>query len=51
MESLRKNDRWDLLEFPNRKKKIPSKWVFKRKTNVAGCVEKFNARLVAKGYL
>jgi hypothetical protein len=29
---------------------LGSKWVFKKKLNVAGQVEKFKARLVAKGY-
>ena len=41
MESLRKNDTWDLVGFPDGRKKIYSKWVFKRKTNVACHVEKF----------
>ena len=51
MESLRNNDTWDLVEFPDGRKIIGSKWVFKRKTNVTGHAEKFKARLVAKGYL
>ena len=50
MESLRKNDTWDLVALPDGRKKIGSKWVFKRKTNATGCVEKFKAQLVAKGY-
>ena len=50
MESLRKNDTWDLAGFPDGRKTIDSKWVFKRKTNATVCVEKFKARLVAKGY-
>ena len=50
MESLRKNDTWDLVAFPDGRKTIGSKWVFKRKTNAVGCVEKFKDRLVAKGY-
>ena len=50
MESLRKNDTWDLVTLPYGTRTIVSKWVFKRKTNVVGCVKKFNAQLVAKGY-
>ena len=50
MESLRKNDTWDLVRFPDRRKKINSKWVFKRKTYGVGCFDKFKAQLVAKGY-
>ena len=50
MESLRENDTWNLVGFPYGRKKIGSKWVFKRKTNIASHVENFKARLVAKGY-
>ena len=50
MESLRKNDTWDLVGFPNGRKIIGSKWVFKRNTNAVVHIEKYKARLVAKGY-
>ena len=50
MASLDKNEAWDLVEFPTRRKPIGSKWVFKRKLNAEGKVEKYKARLVAKGY-
>ena len=50
MASLHKNEAWDLVELPARRKPIGSKWVFKKKTNVEGKVEKYKARLVAKGY-
>ena len=50
MESLRKNDTCDLVGFPNGRKTISSKWVFKRKTNATGCIEKYKAWLVAKDY-
>ena len=43
MESLRKNDTWDLIILPYVRKKIGSKWVFKRKTNATGRVKKFKA--------
>ena len=43
MESLRKNDTWDLVTLLDGRKPIGSKWVFKRKTNAAGQVEKFKA--------
>lgn len=39
MESLRKNDTWDLVAFPDRRKKIGSKWVFKRNKNVVGDIK------------
>ena len=50
MEALDKNKAWDLVELPDGRKPIGSKWVFKKKLNAAGKVEKYKARLVAKGY-
>jgi hypothetical protein len=43
MKSLRKNDTCDMVGFPQGRKKISSKWVFKRNTNVAGHVKKYKA--------
>jgi hypothetical protein len=43
MESLYKNETWDLVKLPSGRKPIGSKWVFKKKMNVAGQVEKFKA--------
>ena len=40
MASLHKNEAWDLAEFPAGRKPIGSKWVFKKKMNVEGKVEK-----------
>ena len=50
MASLHKNEAWDLVEMPTGRKPIGSKWVFKKKTNAEGKVEKYKARSVAKGY-
>eukprot|EP00253_Pinus_taeda_P036673 PITA_36673 len=50
MASLHKNEAWDLVELPARRKPVHSKWVFKKKTNPEGKVEKYKAWLVAKGY-
>ena len=50
MASLHKNEAWDLVELPAGRKPIGSKWVFKKKTNAEGKVEKYKAQLVAKGY-
>ena len=50
MEALDKNEAWDLVEFHNGRKHVGSKWVFKRKLNITGKVEKYKARLVEKGY-
>ena len=40
MASLHKNESWDLVELPAGKKPIGKKWVFKKKTNAKGKVEK-----------
>eukprot|EP00253_Pinus_taeda_P033330 PITA_33330 len=50
MVALHKNEAWDLVELPVGRKPIGSKWVFKKKTNAEGKVEKYKARLVVKGY-
>jgi hypothetical protein len=50
MESLNKNETWDLVELPNVIKPISSKWVLKKKLNIIGQVKKSKARLVEKGY-
>ena len=50
MTSLNKNEAWDLVELPARRKPIGNKWVFKKKTNLEGKVEKYKYRLVSKGY-
>eukprot|EP00253_Pinus_taeda_P024665 PITA_24665 len=48
MASLHKNEAWDLVELPAGRKPISNKWVFKKKTNAEGKVEKYKARLVEK---
>ena len=48
MESLDKNEAWDLVQFPTVRNPIGRKWVFRKKLNVEGKVEKYKARLVEK---
>ena len=43
IESLRNNDTWDLVKLPDGRREIGIKWVFKKKTNVVGRVEKFKS--------
>eukprot|EP00253_Pinus_taeda_P014801 PITA_14801 len=50
MASLHKNEAWDLVELLATRKPIGTKWVFKKKTNAEGKVEKYKARLVAKDW-
>ena len=49
IESLQKNDVWELVDLPKRLKAVGSKWVFNIKTDAEGSVERFKARLVAQG--
>ena len=52
MDSLAKNNTWDLVELPEGRSVVGCKWVwvFKLKRKVDGSIERYKARLVAKGY-
>jgi hypothetical protein len=50
MDALDKNEAWDIVELLSGRKCIGSKWLFKKKFNAQGKVEKYKARLVAKVY-
>ena len=50
IDSLHQHNAWDLVELPEGRKPVCSKWVFKVKTNADGSTERFKARLVAQGY-
>ena len=51
MQSLHKNQMWELMELPKGKRAIRCKWVYKKKEVVSEKEgEKFKAHLVAKGY-
>jgi hypothetical protein len=50
MAILKNNETWDLMEFLTKRKPISNKWVFKKKLNVEGKVEKYKARLIEKFY-
>jgi hypothetical protein len=50
MAALDNNEAWDLVDFSTERNPIGRKWVFKRKLNAEGKVEKCKARLVVKGY-
>jgi hypothetical protein len=50
MDSLGNNEAWNIVEFPARRKYLGRKWLFKKKFNAEGKVEKYKDRLVAKGY-
>ena len=51
LQSIEKNEVWELEStLPKGKKAIGTKWVFKRKLNADGEVERYKARLVTLGY-
>jgi hypothetical protein len=50
MDALDKNEAWDIAELLAGRKYVGSKWLFKKKFNAQGKVEKYKAQLVAKGY-
>jgi hypothetical protein len=50
MDALDKNEAWYIVELPAGRKYVGSKWLFKKKFNAEGKVEKYKARLVVKGY-
>ena len=50
IQSIVKNNTWEVTILPLGKKPINSKWVYKTKYKPNGNANWFNARLVAKGY-
>ena len=50
MDALDKNEAWDIVDLPSGRKSVGSKWLFKKKFNAEGKVEKYKAWLVENGY-
>ncbi|KAL0404121.1 UNVERIFIED_CONTAM: Retrovirus-related Pol polyprotein from transposon TNT 1-94 [Sesamum radiatum] len=50
LESLHKNQTYELVELPKGKKALKNKWVFKLKKDASGRVVNHKARLVVKGF-
>ncbi|KAL0458803.1 UNVERIFIED_CONTAM: Retrovirus-related Pol polyprotein from transposon RE2 [Sesamum latifolium] len=50
LEALEQNNTWEIVHLPKDKRAIGSKWVYKVKLKSDGSVDRYNARLVAKGY-
>lgn len=48
--SLNKNNTYVLVKLPEDKRTISCRWVFKIKRNLDGSIERYKARLVARGY-
>lgn len=50
LESLKKNNTFSLIERPPGVNVVSSKWVLRIKKNAAGEIDKYKARLVARGF-
>ncbi|KAI3501786.1 hypothetical protein L1887_29807 [Cichorium endivia] len=51
IDSIVKNNTWELVHPPKHVKPIGLRWLFKIKRNPDGSITRFKARLVAKGYV
>ncbi|GJT24582.1 DNA polymerase zeta catalytic subunit-like protein [Tanacetum coccineum] len=50
IDSIMHNNTWKLVDLLSGHKPIGHKWIFKKKLRPDGTIEKYTARLVAKGY-
>ncbi|CAI5937970.1 unnamed protein product [Closterium sp. NIES-65] len=50
LKSIEENDTFELVELPEGRTAITSKWLFKIKSDADGKIERDKSRLVAKGY-
>ncbi|CAI7892993.1 unnamed protein product [Closterium sp. NIES-53] len=50
LKSIEENGTWELVELPEGRKAITSKWLFKIESDADGQFERYKSRLVAKGY-
>ena len=45
-----KNDVWDIVPKPKNKSVVSSKWIYKINHVADGCIEKYKARFVDRGF-
>lgn len=50
MNSMYENETWELVELPEGRKAIGSKWTYKIKKDACGKIQRYKARLVAQGF-
>jgi Reverse transcriptase (RNA-dependent DNA polymerase) len=51
IKAIDRNNTGELAELPKGSRPIGVKWVFKKKINAQGEIERYKAQLVAKGYM
>lgn len=49
VDSLLKNQTWDVVDYESGMKLLDSRWIFKKKVNRESCI--YKARMVVKGYM
>ena len=49
-ESLMKHNTWTLVDLPEDRNLVGSRWVYKIKRNASGKIDRYKARLVAQGF-
>ncbi|CAA6665002.1 unnamed protein product [Spirodela intermedia] len=50
IRALEINQTWNLMELPNDKKMVGCKWVYMVKYKSDGSIERYKARMAARGY-
>jgi hypothetical protein len=50
LNALERNKTWELVHLPAGKRAIGCKWIYTVKQNPEGKIERYKARLVARGY-
>ncbi|CAN1305751.1 Copia protein [Linum perenne] len=50
LEALKKNNTWTMVKLPSGKRTVDCKWIFSIKYKADGSIERFKARLVARGF-
>ena len=50
MNSMKSNRAWDLVDLPPGHRIVRNKWVLNIKSKADGTIDRYKARIVAKGY-
>lgn len=50
IDALETNQTWEISDLPSTKSPVSSKWLFKKKINPDGKIDKYKARVVARGF-